>query len=269
MNSEEDDAASQGLNSVIDDILDQYRFNYEPEYRLKFKKELAGFTLGVGVSKPHQASTRLRLTMKPAEADEGLRLGRFVQKLLVMPQQRFAALYSRKLGWGFLRCQFVAGYFWDTRRPSLDYRLSTKWNEGLRFKRKEYYQPVDALLLRARWNLDMQLPDVEGHLGGGEGAVQVPVEVEYGSMDFSITQLDFVIDLDRLKGRKALVAAAQPLELSSFGGSSVGGSGAGGAGGTQAAPGSARPGSPGRISWPWAQHWGDSGSKGTGCCGTG
>lgn len=40
----------------------------------------------------------------------------------MLPQQHFAALYSRKLAWGILRCQFVAGYFWDRKRPSLDYR---------------------------------------------------------------------------------------------------------------------------------------------------
>ncbi|PNH00373.1 hypothetical protein TSOC_013806 [Tetrabaena socialis] len=77
--------------------------------------------------------------------------------------------------------------------------LSTKWNDGLRFKRKEYFQPTNHLLLRAKWNLDMQLPDVEGHLGGAEGSLQVPVDVEYGSLDLSVTQLDWICDLDGIK----------------------------------------------------------------------
>ncbi|GIL72469.1 hypothetical protein Vretifemale_2826 [Volvox reticuliferus] len=65
------------------------------------------------------------LQLKPDQVDQGWGPGRFVQKILVMPQQRFTAMYSRKLALGFLRFQFVAGYFWDTRRPSLDYRWIT------------------------------------------------------------------------------------------------------------------------------------------------
>ncbi|PNW77284.1 hypothetical protein CHLRE_10g429850v5 [Chlamydomonas reinhardtii] len=264
---DDDDAQSQGVNSVLDEILDQYRFNWEPEYRVKFKKELASFTLGIGLSKPHQAESRLRLTLKPEHSDAGWRPGRFVQKVLVLPQQHFAALYSRKLAWGILRCQFVAGYFWDRKRPSLDYRLSTKWNEGLRIKRKEYYQPHNNLLLRAKWNLDMQLPDVEGHLGGVEGSTQVPVDVEYGSLDFSITQLDCVVDLDGHKYRTkksttaagaAAAAAAAPAPGSSSGGAAGGsgrrgGSGDKDAGAVASGPGGAGAGSAlaGRIAWPW------------------
>ena len=33
-----------------------------------------------------------------------------------------AAVYSRKLSWGWLRVQFVAGFNWAKRRPTLDYR---------------------------------------------------------------------------------------------------------------------------------------------------
>lgn len=33
-----------------------------------------------------------------------------------------AAVYSRKLSWGWLRVQFVAGFNWVKRRPTLDYR---------------------------------------------------------------------------------------------------------------------------------------------------
>ncbi|KXZ56482.1 hypothetical protein GPECTOR_1g431 [Gonium pectorale] len=250
MSVADDDEGSQGINSVLDDILDQarmrgYRFNWEPEYRLKFKKELAGYTLGLGLSKPHQAPSRMRLTLKPTPADSGLRPGRFVQKVLLLPQQSFAALYSRKLSWGFLRCQFVAGYFWDRHRPSLDYRLSTKWNEGLRFKRKEYYQPTKHLLLRAKWNLDMQLPDVEGHLGGVEGSTQVPLDVEYGSLDFSVVQLDWICDLDGFKeghrGAAASTTAKKPEPAAQRPAAS--------------APGAAQSAQPDRpalsLPWPW------------------
>ncbi|GIL43539.1 hypothetical protein Vafri_1245 [Volvox africanus] len=207
-------------SSPVADPLEQYRFHWVPEYRLKFKKELAGYTLGLAVSKPHEASTRLRLTLKPDQVVAGRGPGKLVQKILVMPQQRFAAMYSPKLALGFLRFQFVAGYFWDTRRPSLDYRLTTKWNDGLTFKRKECIQPTNNLLIRTCWALDLQLPQAEGHLGGGPGSTQIPVEVEYGSVDFSVTQMDFICDFDGFKNRKKaesprnLFAAAQPLESS-------------------------------------------------------
>lgn len=48
--------------------------------------------------------------------------GRSIQKLLVLPQQTTAALYSKKLGWGILRLQFVAGFNWKLRKCMLDYR---------------------------------------------------------------------------------------------------------------------------------------------------
>ncbi|EFJ44862.1 hypothetical protein VOLCADRAFT_118601 [Volvox carteri f. nagariensis] len=274
MSGEEEEAASQGLPSVIDEILDQYRFNWEPEYRLKFKKELASYTLSLAVSKPFKASTRVRMMVKPEQVDAGWRPGRFIQKALVMPQQRFAAVYSRKLALSFLRLQFVVGYFWDTRRPTLDYRFSTKWNEGLRFKRKEFIQPTRNLLIRTCWALDMQLPEAEGHLGGGQGSRQVPVEVEYGSLDISVTQVDFVCDFDGFKKNwkksdqpRSLFAAAQPLEAAAAAAAaagcacscSSGSGGSGGCGGSMCACGAA--GSAGaagpvghtRIAWPW-QH---------------
>ncbi len=68
------------------------------------------------------SSSSLSPTLSPSRRGWGVGLGRYVQKLLVLPQQRFAALYSRKLAWGILRFQFVAGYLWDKHRPSLDYR---------------------------------------------------------------------------------------------------------------------------------------------------
>ncbi|KAG2498012.1 hypothetical protein HYH03_004270 [Edaphochlamys debaryana] len=172
-----------------------------------------------------------------------------------MPQQSFAALYSRKLAWGILRCQFVAGYFWDRQRPSFDYRISTKWNDGLRMKRKEYYQPTDKLLLRAKWSLDMELPDVEGHLGGIENSTQVPVDVEYGRLEFSVVQLDAVWDLDGVKPHGAAAEGGRRAE--------EGGKGkakqlapAGAAAASPAAAGEVTPGGhprglAGRISWPW------------------
>jgi hypothetical protein len=35
------------------------------------------------------------------------------------------------------RLQFVLGYNWARRAPSLDYRLTTKWGDGPRIRRKE------------------------------------------------------------------------------------------------------------------------------------
>lgn len=54
--------------------------------------------------------------------DETSLPGRSIQKLLILPQHTTAALYSKKLGWGILRLQFVAGYNWKLRKCMLDYR---------------------------------------------------------------------------------------------------------------------------------------------------
>lgn len=57
---------------------------------------------------------------KPPDVHAGL--GRHVQKLLVLPKEHLAALYSSKLALGVFRLQFVAGYFWDRHCPTLDFK---------------------------------------------------------------------------------------------------------------------------------------------------
>jgi hypothetical protein len=41
-------------------------------------------------------------------------------------------------------------------------RISTKWSEGGKIKRKERYQLSDNMQLRCKWNMDLHLPDLEG-----------------------------------------------------------------------------------------------------------
>lgn len=73
-------------------------------------------------------------------------------------------------------------------------RITTKWSEGPRIKRKEMFKLSDALQVRCRWNLECHFPDVEGHFGGDE-PWSSPYELDYGSMSFEINQVDAVIEL--------------------------------------------------------------------------
>ncbi len=50
---------------------------------------------------------------------------------------RQAALFSRKIDAKWLRLQFVLGYNWAKNKTTLDYRITTKWSDGPRLKRKE------------------------------------------------------------------------------------------------------------------------------------
>ncbi|MEW5297198.1 MAG: hypothetical protein WDW38_006022 [Sanguina aurantia] len=204
------DAPSEHSDDHFEEILDHYRVKCEPEMRLKFKKELISYKLGVCVASPwaFTHAPRFRLTAKPV--DETSLPGRSIQKLLILPQQTTAALYSKKLGWGILRLQFVAGYNWKLRKCMLDYRVTTKWSDGARVKMKERYSANNNLLLRAKWNLDMDFPDLEGHLGGfGEGAMGA-VDLDYGRMELDVTQADMVIDLDGFEPATARACAGSP-----------------------------------------------------------
>ena len=137
------------------------------------------------------------MTLKPAQEmiDKGGWKGSCfgsVQKLLVVTTHSQVALFSKKINLKWLRLQFVAGYNWSKNKATLDYRITTKWSEGARIKRKERVDLVPNLLLASvKWNMDFQLPDIEGHLGN-EGNND-PVDVQFGRLDFSIDQIDITL----------------------------------------------------------------------------
>lgn len=115
-----------------------------------------------------------------------------VQKLLLVTTHSQIALFSKKINMKWLRLQFVAGYNWSKNKASLDYRITTKWSDGARIKRKERVELVpDRLLASAKWNMDFALPDIEGHLGSN--GHNDPVDVQFGRLDFSIDQLDLTL----------------------------------------------------------------------------
>jgi len=142
--------------------------------------------------KPWGALPRWRFTAKPVGGANPL--ARAVHKVVLTPLAHLVAVHSAKVGLGVLRLQLSAGFNWARRQPTLDYRLTTKWSDGPRFKRKEVVHLSDGLQLRARWNLDACLPDVEGHLGRDEPWA-APYDVDYGSLNFEISQVDAVVDL--------------------------------------------------------------------------
>jgi hypothetical protein len=45
-------------------------------------------------------------------------------------------------------------------------RLTTKWGDGPRIKRKEQLQVSPAFQLRTKWNMEAHFPDLEGCDGG-------------------------------------------------------------------------------------------------------
>jgi hypothetical protein len=114
-----------------------------------------------------------------------------VQKVLLVTTHSQLALFSKKINMKWLRLQFVAGYNWTKQKATLDYRITTKWSEGARIKRKEGVEIVPNLLLASvKWNMDFALPDIEGHLGN-EG--NDPVDVQFGRLEFQIDQIDFTL----------------------------------------------------------------------------
>jgi len=175
---------------VLDQILENYNFICHPEVRVKLKHELNNYALGLAVAKPWTHRPRVRFTVKPLE--ERSALARMVQKVLLVPTHAQVCVFSRKLQLGWLRLQFMAGYNWSRQRPTLDYRVTTKWSDGARFKRKERYSVGDSVLLRAKWNMDLHLPDMEGHLGADDLELD-PIDVDFGRLDFEISQVDLVI----------------------------------------------------------------------------
>jgi hypothetical protein len=64
--------------------------------------------------------TALPLQLKPVEHDS--RVSKYVRSLLVVPETGQAAVFSSKININVFRLQFVLGYNWKQRTPSLDYR---------------------------------------------------------------------------------------------------------------------------------------------------
>lgn len=179
-------------DELIEQILENYTFKFEPEVRLKLKHRLPEYTLCACYSKPWSAQNRWRFTVKPSKEDSPI--SRYVRSALVVPELGQVALFSSKINISVFRLQFVLGYNWKQRLPSLDYRLTTKWGDGPRLKRKERVQVSEAFNLRAKWNLEAHFPDLEGHLGAG-GNRGTAVDVDYGGVSFEVTQLDGVLEI--------------------------------------------------------------------------
>ncbi|KIY94322.1 hypothetical protein MNEG_13640 [Monoraphidium neglectum] len=184
--SEDEDECTDEL---IDRILENYQFHFKPETRVKLKQRLNDMSIGACYSKPWGREPRWRFTLKPAAKDAAV--GKYVRSLLVIPAMSTAAVFSSKIQLSVFRLQFVASYNWQRRAPSLEYRLTTKWSDGPRIKRKERFQVSDRCHVRCKWNLEAHLPDMEGHVGGGGNAV----DVDYGSLMFDISQLDVCLDI--------------------------------------------------------------------------
>mmetsp|Transcript_14552 Transcript_14552/g.42538 ORF Transcript_14552/g.42538 Transcript_14552/m.42538 type:complete len:270 (-) Transcript_14552:423-1232(-) len=223
-----DEGTSQASSvDPLDQLLADYNFTCHPEARIKIKQQIAGCSLGFCLAKPWHTRSRLRITVKPDPGDRppGL-LAKNVQKLLLVPGHSQVAVFSRKVHMRWLRLQCVAGYNWARQKPTLDYRVTTKWSDGPRMKRKERFDFFDqGLNLRCKWNLEFNLPDMQGHLGEDNLGMDA-VDVDWGRMDFDISQLDCVVRSryplwrggrdTHTQARKALVmqtsAAAEPEE---------------------------------------------------------
>lgn len=182
---------SNNTSALIDDILANYRFECKPEVRFKFKKRFPDFSVCAAYCKPWDYPPRWRYTIKP---DECHATSKYVRKLLVVPSRCQAALFSSKLALGLFRLQLSAGFDWRKKRPTLDYKITTKWSDGQRIKRKEVLPLSDRTKIRCKWNLDVTLPDMEGHLGHDDEPDAPAVDVDYGGLNFDITQLDACLD---------------------------------------------------------------------------
>ncbi|GBF99398.1 hypothetical protein Rsub_12331 [Raphidocelis subcapitata] len=176
-------------DELIDRILENYQFHFKPETRIKLKQRVSDLAVCACYAKPWDRTPRWRFTLKPADKDGPT--SRYVRSLLVVPALSTAAVFSSKIRLNIFRLQFVLSYNWARRAPNLEYRLTTKWSDGPRIKRKERFQVSDRCNLSCKWNLDAHLPDMEGHLGGGGNAM----DVDYGSMLFEVSQLDISLDI--------------------------------------------------------------------------
>ncbi|KAF5830162.1 hypothetical protein DUNSADRAFT_14939 [Dunaliella salina] len=134
-----------------------------------------------------------------------------LQKVLLVPTHSQVCAFSKKLQFGWLRLQFMAGYNWARKMPTLDYRVTTKWSDGGRLKRKERYRVAGSMLLRCKWNMDLHLPDMEGHLGANELDLE-PVDIDYGRLDFEISQVDMVLESPLWRTRPSSAASAQSAD---------------------------------------------------------
>lgn len=173
----------------------------QPELRLKVTRKLPLYSFSAALCREWGETDRFwLLTIKhmrmegkqPADESKspwGRFLDRSMHKLLVLPNQLQVEFHTRKVPFWVFNVNMVLGYSWSRSQPLLEYRLTTKWSEGPKFRAKKQLSFLNKRL-NVKCGLNYSLPCVEA--SGGIGANNQPRSEEQVSMGFlDVKRLEF------------------------------------------------------------------------------
>lgn len=138
-----DSAYSEASRDPLDDFLDRYTVDFDPEYRLKLKKQFKNVALAasVGVGGP-----ALLITVKPQYEDRDCCWWR---RVVLNPQKQGISLYTRKFRIGNLVDLQLEAHSTSSQRLGVSWRVFPKWSKSgsskLTYKYKANWQRSHAL----------------------------------------------------------------------------------------------------------------------------
>lgn len=194
-----DSAYSEASRDPLDDFLDRYTVDFDPEYRLKLKKQFKNVALAasVGVGGP-----ALLITVKPQYEDRDCCWWR---RVVLNPQKQGISLYTRKFRIGNLVDLQLEAHSTSSQRLGVSWRVFPKWSKSgsskLTYKYKNSVS--EQLKFRATLRCDLGWPELGGQIGSG---VTRSMEYEQGYCHVDVPKLELVYNLDARP--KALAAAA-------------------------------------------------------------
>ncbi|KAK9867524.1 hypothetical protein WJX84_009304 [Apatococcus fuscideae] len=194
---------------ILEELLERYTFTVRPELCLKLRKRTQRLQLGLNLSR-WRDSNHCSLVLKPEKPEAWLR------KVTLSSYQHRLELSTKKFHFGndLLTFSAVAGLDLEQRKPSLNWKFSTRWSLGtFKIGRKEKFPLGPAAEFRPRWKLDFSAPQVEGAMGGdGDQAVQV----DQGHAHLSIPRMEIKLQLDdalQWRRSRGSSASGQSLQL--------------------------------------------------------
>ncbi|BDA47738.1 hypothetical protein COCOBI_10-5890 [Coccomyxa sp. Obi] len=186
---------STAATDPLDDFLTRYTASFNPEYCLKLRKSVGVVSIRAN---RYLAGYRDRWAFVVKPSDEERQ--KWLHKLTLEPAYCIARLSTAKLKvWDILRLQVVAQYDWEYQRPSLQWKVTSKWSRGpgkLGRREKLRSARLPSVELHPHWRVDLHMPEVEGQLGLGNGGEAV--SVDKGHCHITVPKMEMVVSLDTI-----------------------------------------------------------------------
>ncbi|CAL8471801.1 g11343 [Coccomyxa elongata] len=200
VNMDDDDSytgseVSTAATDPLDDFLARYTASFNPEYCIKLRKSVASVSIRANRYSGGYRD-RWAFVVKPSDEERQ----KWLHKLTLEPAYCIARVSTAKLKvWDILRLQVVAQYDWEYQRPSLQWKVTSKWSRSAgKLGRREKLRStrLPSVELHPHWRVDLHMPEVEGQLGLGNGGEAV--SVDKGHCHITVPKMEMVVSLDTI-----------------------------------------------------------------------